>query len=501
MRSRAAPQFRLVDAHFGFRLAKARLPFHFGVMTLAEAWQGALTVTIEDTHGRRAVGVAGDTLAPRWFDKDPARSIPQNMLDLIDSAEIAGRALQADRAPQSLFARWLPAYHATVDTVAATGRPDLVGSYGAALYERAMWSALCRLVEQPFHAALIDNLGGIDLGALHPELAGREPREFLPPAPLAAIHLRHTVGGTDPLTRAEDCTADPRDGRPYTLEENIRQFGLRYFKLKIFGDGEKDFARLAAIAATLDAVCPPPAGPAADYRVTVDGNESYSDFAAVERLLARLQETPALQRFCRNILFIEQPLNRNVSFDPTHRAAIARLNRFKPLVIDEADQNLESFRQAAELGYRGVSAKNCKGVIKSVANRALMVVWTAAGRGSWLQSGEDLTNLPVVPLQQDLTTLAALGIEHAERNGHHFYAGAGHLPDALRAAAAQSCPGLYDLVGGRLYVAIRDGRLNLRDLNRPGYGLTLELEQLCADPHSQQTLAQWRAELKTGNNP
>ncbi|HTL51974.1 MAG TPA: hypothetical protein VL860_05280 [Planctomycetota bacterium] len=495
------------DHRVHFRLANARLPFHFGMVTLREAWQMTLVVTVEDAQGRRAVGVAGDTLAPRWFDKDPAKPLSQNLVDLARATDWARAAFTAHDAPLPLFTRWQEAYHATLEKSRAEKLPDLVGSYGASVWERALWSALARLTQQPFHMVLRENWGGVDLAALHPELAGIAPSDILPGQPPRRIFLRHTVGGADPLTRADDCSADPKDSRPYTLDENIRQFGLRYFKLKIFGDVAKDFARLQAIARVLDQTVPldhrsanSTASVGPRYHVTIDGNESYREFAAVEELVARLKADPALEQFRQNILFIEQPLHRDVSFDPANAPALARLTSFKRVIIDEADQNLDSWRRAAELGYGGVSAKNCKGVIKSIANKALMQVFrqekTRYPGGPFVQSGEDLTNLPVVPLQQDLTTLAALGIPHAERNGHHFYAGASHLSAAERAAAQQAHRSLYESHGDKLFVAVHDGQLDLHSLQQPGYGLAPQLERLSENPPGTLDRTAWLAQMK-----
>jgi len=38
-------------------------------------------------------------------------------------------------------------------------------------------------------------------------------------------------------------------------------------------------------------------------------------------------------------------------------------------------------------------------------------------------TGEDLCNLGPVAFLQDLAMMALLGIEHVERNGHHYFAG------------------------------------------------------------------------------
>ena len=66
-----------------------------------------------------------------------------------------------------------------------------------------------------------------------------------------------------------------------------------------------------------------------------------------------------------------------------------------------------------------MSVKNCKGVFRALLSRGLCEL---ADDGSF-QSAEDLTNLPVLALQQDLATIAALGLPHVERNGHHYFKG------------------------------------------------------------------------------
>ena len=91
----------------------------------------------------------------------------------------------------------------------------------------------------------------------------------------------------------------------------------------------------------------------------------------------------------------------------------------KPLLIDEADGSVNAFKKALAVGYSGTSHKNCKGVFKSLLNHALAVHRSFKGQAAFL-SGEDLQNLPVVPLHQDFTTLGILGLTHCERNGHHY---------------------------------------------------------------------------------
>jgi len=166
---------------------------------------------------------------------------------------------------------------------------------------------------------------------------------------------------------------------------------------------------------------------------------------------------------------VEQPVAREKTLDARFapgRALAARV----ALVIDEADGGALAFPRAAALGYRGVSAKNCKGLFRSLANAALVAARGAAS-GLFL-CAEDLTTLPVLALQQDLATVATLGLPHVERNGHHYFRGLAHLPpDEARDALAAN-PDLYDSSGLR----VEAGRIAISSLARdPGLGHDLRI--------------------------
>ena len=157
--------------------------------------------------------------------------------------------------------------------------------------------------------------------------------------------------------------------------------------------------------------------------------------------------------------------------DPGVAPALRELGRDKPVIIDEADGWVGAFKEAIALGYRGVSHKNCKGVYKSLHNLAIAQVHNARrGRGELFLSAEDLTNLPVVPLQADLASVALLGITHAERNGHHYFRGLGHLGEAEKAAALLAHPDLYEHRGDEVFLRITDGMLECASLQVPGMG-------------------------------
>ena len=141
------------------------------------------------------------------------------------------------------------------------------------------------------------------------------------------------------------------------------------------------------------------------------------------------------------------------------------------MIIDEADDRVSAFREATLLGYRGVSHKNCKGIYKSLHNLALAAAHNArVGRAELFLAAEDLSNLPVVPLQADLASVALLGITHVERNGHHYFRGLGHLSAAEKTAALAAHPDLYERRGGEVFLKITEGTLACASLQAPGMG-------------------------------
>ncbi|MDX1541588.1 MAG: mandelate racemase, partial [Geminicoccaceae bacterium] len=201
-------------------------------------------------------------------------------------------------------------------------------------------------------------------------------------------------------------------------------------------------------------------------------NEQYKAVPPFLELIERLKSSPKLADFWRDVLFIEQPLERSVAMDPSVAGEMSRLIRDKPVIIDEADGWLTAFREATRLGYRGTSHKNCKGIYKSLHNKALVEAHNQrVGRpDDWFLSAEDLTNLAVVPLQADLASVALLDIGHVERNGHHYFRGLGHLTEAEKAAALEAHPDLYERHGDEVFLKIAEGKLACGSLQCPGVG-------------------------------
>ena len=346
----------------------------------------------------------------------------------------------------------------------AEGFNRLGASFGSSMLERAVIDGVGRLAGRSCFELIRDDGLGIELGTLTPALAGRPIAAFLPERPLERLHLRHTVGLLDPITAA-DVAAPVADGLPETLEDYLDQDGISHLKIKVAGALDDDLARLEAIAGLLDRRERP-------FRITLDGNEQYKTPDAFCALIDGDQGRARGSRGCggRSCSSSSRSTARSRSTRRV-RPALAGLSAEKPVIIDEADGWLGAFKQAVALGYQGTSHKNCKGIYKSLHNLAFAMDHNQRiGRPELFLSAEDLSNLPVVALQADLAMVALLGIDHVERNGHHYFRGLGHLSPAEKQAALAAHPDLYERRGDEVFLRIRDGMLACGSLQVPGMG-------------------------------
>ncbi|MEM6701223.1 MAG: mandelate racemase [Acidobacteriota bacterium] len=465
------PQLQVLSVRCVSERCDLRLPFQFGMVTLEQV--SLCTVEVEMTcDGHVVQGYSSDLLVPKWFEKNADLSLQQDA-DKLRRAIEGSAAQSATLEPGSAFALWRELFAARVERVPEGER--LVQGLGVSLIERALLDGLSRATQAPFVQALSPATSGYDGGALHAELAGTRGLE---PAVPQAMRVRHTVGLADALATP---LAQPDDGQPTCLRDDVRAFGLELFKLKVGGKIAADVERLAEIADVLE-------NETSDYRVTLDGNEQYGSVEDLRELLARLEENARTRRLAANILYIEQPLARARSYEPDRLIGIERLDAYGGLILDEADCDLDSFERALRLGYRGVSVKNCKGVFRALANSGLCAV--KAGR---FQSSEDLTNVPILPLQQDLATAAALGLTHSERNGHHYFLGLDHVPESEVEGALAAHPDLYEAGGGAAALRIEGGAIALGSILAKGYGTHLvpDITARAASPRCDWT---WHVE-------
>ena len=125
----------------------------------------------------------------------------------------------------------------------------------------------------------------------------------------------------------------------------------------------------------------------------------------------------------------------------------------------------------ALLGLRRHGHKNCKGIVKGIANACLLEKRRRDG-GRQVLTGEDLCNLGPVALLQDLAMMALLGITHVERNGHHYYRGLSMLPDEWQAVTVAAHGDLYERhPHGFARLRIAGGRLELGSVNSAPFGV------------------------------
>jgi len=452
---------------------KLRLPFRFGAVTHTHGRQAVVRARIRLSNGREGWGVAAESLAAKWFEKDPAFTDDENYDQLRKAIEIA-----ADRyvavGSNTAFGHFADGYSAQLADGTRARLNPLVASFGPALIDRAVFDALLRLSGLTFFEGMRRNLAGIRSHAATADLAGFDFDGFLAALePASQVAARHTVGLVDPITAADQApNTRVDDGLPETLEEVAQTYRQRYWKLKVGGDVAADIDRLTRIASVLDRASEP-------YYATLDGNEQYADPDGVLALWRRMQATPALKRLCASILFIEQPIKRAVALSRDVRMlAIA-----KPVIIDESDGELGAFITATELGYTGVSSKACKGFYKSFINLARCRLWNEDAKSErYFMSAEDLTTLAGTCVQQDLALIALLGLGHVERNGHHFVDGFAGRSAAEAEAFAAAHPDLYAPSPQGPRLRIEEGMLKLGSLACTGFGATVEPDYAALQP-------------------
>ena len=470
-------RLRLTDARFYMRNVRLRMPFRYGAATLIGYPILHARVSVEMSDGMRAEGVSADCLPPKWFDKSPDKNYEDNIRDMLFAVQAAHDAyLELASEPRTPFELMMDGLSAAMEARAEGGINELTASFGASFFERAAADAVCNALSLSFFEALQSNVLGVEMGAAHSELEGLKPSDVLPSSPLDSLWIRHTVGLSDPILTSEiDQEERLNDGLPQSLEEYIDAQKLRYFKVKVCGDDSVDLPRLQTIAELLDARA------SGLYVVSLDGNEQYVEAAPFRSLVETLRTKPVFEQFFNSIRYIEQPIHRDAALKPSLAEEMRELSSVKPVIIDESDSGLDTFKQALEIGYRGVSSKNCKGVYKSLLNYAL------AKRGGHLMTGEDLANAPVVPLHQDCATLAALGISDAERNGHHYLRGLAHLSRSERADCLEAHPRMYAVKGGLPQLNVEGGRIDIRSLQTSGYALGAPVDYRSMTPLEEWT--------------
>ena len=464
------PRLALRDISFFERPVQFVRPFRFGAVVINAAPQVFVRAEIEVEGKGVSVGAGAELLVPKWFDKRPHLSPEQTVGDLRRSLAIA-RGLYLNRSGfETAFGLHAALLAAQMDACAGEDIPPLAAAYGPAEIDKAILDALLRCVGVNFFDGMAANIAGID-ASLSPDLRDDDIAQFLIRSRrLERVAIRHTVGLDDQV--------EGRGG----VADSIENSDARYFKLKLNGSPEADAARLTRIGKEL-ATLPH------DYSVTLDANEQYADLAALAALVDCLDRDRALGPIAEKLLYIEQPMPRDITRQSPLGALASR-----DFIIDEADDSYEAFPVARTLGYRGISSKSCKGIYKSVINAARSAKWSRTGR-KYFFTGEDLTCQAGLGVQQDLALGALIGVTHAERNGHHYVDGFADTPAVEAQEFLSAHPDLYRRDGDRIRLSIHDGDLLTGSLATSGFATAVHPDWSALSPldPSRTTILQEQA--------
>jgi hypothetical protein len=448
-----SPRIAIKSIDLSERRVPFRHPFRFGAVTVNEAPQIFVHVTIE-VDGQRSTGAAAELMVPKWFNKDAGLSAGDTIDQLRQSAAIARTLYLEHTTPDTAFGLHAARNGTQVAACGKAGIPPLAANFGTAEIDKAILDALLRSQRTDFFNGMRTNLAGLD-ARLTPDLDNSAISNFLTGRKVTQrIAVRYTIGMLDTLD---------------SVREAIRA-KYRFFKIKLCGDPEMDRVRLSELAALL--------GDSA-YQVTLDANEQYRSIGDLDTLVKALQTDTALGALAARLLYIEQPFAREDTWNFDLRSLATRV----AFIIDEADDSYDAFPRAKILGYRGVSSKSCKGLYKSLLNGARAARWNKAG-GAFFISAEDLTCQAGLAVQQDNALVAFHGLKHAERNGHHYVDGFANTPAREAESFLAAHSDLYEKSGGIVRLAVHDGTVATESLAVPGFAYALEPGDI--GPHNEK---------------
>jgi hypothetical protein len=445
--------FEIKDIQVFQRPVTLRLPFRFGAATVTACPQAFAKVVLS-IDGVEWKGASAELMVPKWFDKSPQRTQDDNFDQLRLCILKARDAYLTEGRAQSAYSLSESATETVIDQMLKQGHPRLVGQFGPALLDKAIADAVLRSQNQSWISGLGQGLLGDPWsGAIKLHKAN-------------SVWLRHTVGLADRLTDAEPLTA-AADGLPNSLTQAIETYGLKYFKLKVGGNLEADIERLVQIENVLSRV--------QNYQVTLDGNETFQNVQTLSVFVNALTKNEATQRLLERTLLIEQPLPRAIALEekiPTMPFGI-------PVILDESDDHPDVLVKGLALGYRGISSKACKGIYRSLQSASLVQQTPGC-----LLSGEDLTCQAGLGVQQDTLLASSLGVQHIERNGHHYVKGFGIAPINEASNFANAHADLYEMNGAGVHLNVHQGQIQIESLHQVGFG-----HQAWPDWHSLEPIS------------
>ncbi|HMJ88939.1 MAG TPA: hypothetical protein VK530_03940, partial [Candidatus Acidoferrum sp.] len=177
------PRLTVEQFEFFVQPTRTRFPFRYGIASMTEVPHLFVRATIV-VDGKSFIGLASEGLPPKWFTKNPGTTFDQDLPEMLDQVRNATTiATGIGRTARTFFELWQEVYRAQNKWAAARSMAPLLANLGVSLVERAVLDALCRYIGRPLHELVRENQLGLKLGDVYSELAGTEPRDWLPKQP------------------------------------------------------------------------------------------------------------------------------------------------------------------------------------------------------------------------------------------------------------------------------------------------------------------------------
>jgi len=390
-----------------------RTPLKFGAVVI-ESWDFCrVHCRVTNGRGRSAEGWGGIFMADGWaWPKSPPDS-PTKVSLMQEIAVEFGKSLVGSKGhPLSIgfSARsHLEELRSERSEKAGVEVPILAALVAGSAADAAVHDAFGVVNGIPTYIGYSPDFIDHDLSSyLGPKYEGRYLTDFLRGTYKRAMPIVHLVGGLDKLREAEIEEADPKDGRPVSLDQYIRREGIFCLKVKLRGnDLEWDIQRLLDVYRLAEETLPPEKHDS--IAMTADANEICPNAEYAVEMLTKVKE--ASPRAFDAIKYVEQLTSRDMETNPYDVSEVAKL---KPVLLDEGLTSLEALDRALSLGWSGPALKTCKG-----HTEALLTLAKAEVEGL-PYSVQDLTN-PSIALLHSVGFAARINcLVGVESNARQF---------------------------------------------------------------------------------
>jgi L-alanine-DL-glutamate epimerase-like enolase superfamily enzyme len=434
---------RIDELRIAFKDYLYRAPYMFGGREVDRVTILEVSCRLSTRAGKSAEGFASMPMGNAW--SYPAPGVPYEvtlgaMKTLAEKIERDTRSFTEYAHPLDVNHALEPVYLKSAEEASRELKlqipiPKLCTLVVASPFDSAIHDAFGRLHNRNSFSVCGRNFVRHDLSHyLNSEFRGEYLDRYVSPKSVPRVRMYHSVGASDPLTRAE-IKRPLHDGLPECLEDWIPYSGVTAVKIKLNGGN---------LAADVDRV-------AAIDRVTTaaQARRGFKDWIYCLDFNERCPNVQYLLDFIHQINFdrvqyIEQPTARDLAADRANTMFEAA--KLRPVVIDESLTGLDMLLLAREMGYTGVALKACKGQSQTLLMAA------AAHKYKMFRCVQDLT-CPGAALVHSVSIAAHIpGTSALEANAREY------VP-AASAGWDKRFPGIFD---------VHDGYLKTTGLDAPG---------------------------------